>query len=101
MDKYKDMYPTIAIICKDENSLNEASEKLKDLNLTVLNENNLNYSSNSRILLTVQTAKGLEFDCVIIYDKDSFDDSTLDLRLLYVAETRTLHKLIICGDNSK
>lgn len=99
--KYKDVYPTIAIICKDEKSLNEASEKLKDLNLTVLNENNLNYSSNSRILLTVQTAKGLEFDCVIIYDKDSFGDNVLDLRLLYVAETRTLHKLIICGDHSK
>ncbi len=101
INKYKDEYPTIAIVCKDEQDLNEASENLKDLNLTVIHEDNLNYANNSKILLTVQTAKGLEFDCVIIYNRDSFSDELLDQRLLYVAETRALHKLIICGGKTK
>ena len=80
--------------------MKDASLKLKDLNLVILDENNINYNSNDKILLTVQTAKGLEFDCVIIYNRDGFKDDTMDLRLLYVAETRPLHKLILCNDNS-
>ena len=70
------------------------------MNLSVLDESNLSYGSNSKMLLTVQTAKGLEFDSVIIYNRDNYSDDMLDLRLLYVAETRTLHKLIICGDKN-
>ena len=102
IDKYSKEFSTIAVICKDESDLLDASQKLADLNLTVLDETNINYGANSKILLTVQTAKGLEFDSVIIYNRDAFSDEMLDLRLLYVAETRTLHKLIICGDkNSK
>ena len=100
IDKFKDEFKTIAIICKDEFDLKDASLKLKDLNLVILDENNINYNSNDKILLTVQTAKGLEFDCVIIYNRDGFKDDTMDLRLLYVAETRPLHKLILCNDNS-
>ena len=100
INKFEKDYSTIAIICKDEKELNEASKKLADLNLSVLDESNLSYGSNSKMLLTVQTAKGLEFDSVIIYNRDNYSDDMLDLRLLYVAETRTLHKLIICGDKN-
>lgn len=101
LDKYSKEYKTIAIICKDEKDLNDAIENLSDLNLCVLNEDNMNYTSNSRVLLTVQTAKGLEFDCVIIYNRQAFKDNVMDLRLLYVAETRPLHKLIIAGNKTK
>lgn len=101
VDKYSKEYNSLAIICKDEKDLNDASENLANLNLAILDENNLKYNSNSKMLMTVQTAKGLEFDCVIIYNKGAYNDDLLDLRLLYVAETRTLHKLIICGDDLK
>ena len=85
-----------AIICKDELELAKAQQKLKDLNLVVINEDNSSYNDNKNILLSVQTAKGLEFDSVIIYNSGSFGDSGLDLKQLYVAKTRALHKLIIC-----
>ncbi len=86
-----------AIICKDDNELKIAQEKLKSLNLTVIDESNSSYDNAQNILLTVQTAKGLEFDSVIIYDKLAYTNNTVDLRLLYVAQTRALHKLVVCN----
>ena len=41
-------------------------------------------------------AKGLEFDAVIIYNVDDYDcKNEIDMKLLYVAMTRALHKLDI------
>jgi len=91
-------YNHTAIVCKDDNELKLAQEKLKELNLTVIDESNTSYDNAKNILLTVQTAKGLEFDSVIIYDRQSYSDSVVDLRLLYVAQTRALHKLVMCND---
>ena len=50
------------------------------------------------VLLTIQEAKGLEFDSVILNDvsKDNFDkNSGHDMRLLYVGLTRAMHNMII------
>lgn len=91
-------YAHTAIICKDDEELALAQEKLSELNLVVLDENNLNYGTAQNTILTVQTAKGLEFDSIIIYNEKSYNDDTPnDLKLLYVAKTRALHKLIING----
>ena len=84
-----------AIICKDEKELKEVCEKLSTLNLVVLDENNISYDNNDNVILTIQTSKGLEFDSVIIYNEKAFTDNANDLKLLYVAKTRALHKLII------
>jgi len=91
-------FANTAIICKDDYELLEAQEKLADLNLAVIDESNISYENNKNILLTVQTAKGLEFDSVIIYNKSSYTEDVVDLRLLYVAQTRALHKLVICDN---
>ncbi|MBE5735447.1 MAG: hypothetical protein E7361_03280 [Clostridiales bacterium] len=93
-----DRYAHTAVICKDDNELEIAQRELAELNLVVIDEHNLSYDNNKNVLLTVQTAKGLEFDSVIIYDRSNYDDKDMvDMRLLYVAQTRALHKLIICG----
>ena len=92
-------FSNTAIICKDTEELRRAEKILAELNLAVLDESNLTYGQVQNTLLTVQTAKGLEFDSVIIFDNSSYTDSALDLRLLYVAKTRALHKLIINGCN--
>ncbi len=97
LEQLSKTYNSIAIICKDNDELKIAEEKLKDLQIVVLDENNNMYSSVKTCMLTVQTAKGLEFDAVIIYDYSTYTDSSLDLKLLYVAKTRALHKLIING----
>ncbi|MCI5497358.1 MAG: ATP-binding domain-containing protein [Firmicutes bacterium] len=65
-----------------------------------MDESNINYGASNKLLMTVQTAKGLEFDMVIIYNRQAFEDNIMDLRLLYVASTRPLHKLIICNESS-
>lgn len=91
-------FSNTAIICKDNADLKIAEEMLKELNLIVLDENNLSYGKVQNTLLTVQTAKGLEFDSVIIFDVSKYKENPLDLKLLYVAKTRALHKLIINGN---
>ena len=92
-------YAHTAIICKSNEELEIAQKNLAQLNLIVLDENNLSYSDYKNCILTVQTAKGLEFDSVIIYDRQSYDyNNANDLKLLYVAETRALHQLIINGN---
>jgi DNA helicase-2/ATP-dependent DNA helicase PcrA len=97
-----EQYSHTAIICKDDAELKGAQDELAELNLVVIDEHNISYDNNQNVLLTVQTAKGLEFDSVIIYNKGGFrEDSVVDLRLLYVAQTRALHKLIQCGVNNK
>ena len=44
--------------------------------------------------------KGLEFDGVIIADADKYKDEALDIKLLYIAMTRALHKLMVFGRSS-
>lgn len=99
LDNNAKKYSHTAIICKDETELEKASEMLESLNLTVINETNINYDNNTNLLLTIQTAKGLEFDAVIIYNKNNFSSNVIDKKLLYVAKTRALHKLSICHSN--
>ena len=46
------------------------------------------------ILVPSYFAKGLEFDAVIIVNlEESYRNETLDIKLLYVAMTRSLHRL--------
>lgn len=95
LEKLNKEYANTAIICKDSEELKYAQEYLKSLNLTVLDENNICYGLTKNTLLTVQTAKGLEFDSVIIFNLKSYNENPIDQKLLYVAKTRALHKLYI------
>ncbi len=89
-------YNAVAVICKDSTELERAKEEYSDLGLMVLGENNKYYEGQDKLLMTVHTAKGLEFDCVVIYNGSSYTDVPIDLKQLYVAKTRALHKLVIC-----
>lgn len=91
---------TCALICRDKEHANSVYEKIKPL------ENNIGrdivpYSEsdykNGVLILPVSHAKGLEFDSVIILDmnKDKYPDTEYSTRLLYVAITRALHRLIV------
>lgn len=97
LEQLSKTYNNTAIICKNNEELKCAEKELERLQLAVLDETNSTYQDIKRCLITVQTAKGLEFDSVIIYDHNSYTESSLDLKLLYVAKTRALHKLIING----
>ncbi len=92
----KNKYKTVAIITKTQEEANSLYDKLKDkLEINLINSNNLNYNSNVNILPSY-LSKGLEFDSVIIVNKNNYkEDSIIDMKLLYVSMTRALHKLII------
>ena len=89
-------YKTIAIITKTQEEANVLYKKLKDdIDINLINSNNLNYNSDINILPSY-LSKGLEFDSVIITNKNNYKkDSVLDMKLLYVSMTRALHKLYI------
>ena len=94
INKLKEKYKTIAIITKMQEEANNIFKELGDkVNINLINKNNLNYNNNVNILPSY-LSKGLEFDSVIIID--SFNkENDIDLKLLYVAMTRALHKLYI------
>lgn len=96
INELKNQYKTVAIITKTQKESNDLYEELKNnININLINSDNLNYDSDINILPSY-LSKGLEFDSVIIVNKDNFKkDSVLDMKLLYVSMTRALHKLIL------
>ena len=87
-------YKNIAIIAKDMNSCNEIYEKIdkQKTEIKLLSENLEKYEGGT-IIIPSYLSKGLEFDSVIIYGYNSFENSDLDIKLLYVAMTRAMHSL--------
>ena len=93
---HKQGYKSIAVVCKTESEKYKVYESLKEImDIELLDENNREVKSGTA-LVSSYMAKGLEFDVVIVYNADSSVYSTeLDRKLLYIACTRPLHKLII------
>ena len=89
-------YKNIAIIAKDMNTCNEIYEKIdkQKIDAKLLSENLEKYDGETTIIPSY-LSKGLEFDSAIICGYDDFDDSDLDIKLLYVAMTRAMHTLDI------
>lgn len=96
-------YKSIAIICKDCEESNYINSKLKEQGIEVSNITNLDLEYNGGICtITSYLAKGLEFDGVIISDASEgiYDSSKkIDMKILYVAMTRSLHELNILYNN--
>ena len=86
-------YDHIAIICKCKKEAKEVYKNLSKLIDCTLLENPEDY--NNRVLVTTcATAKGIEFDAVIIPNADCQNyKNTIDKNILYVSSTRALHKL--------
>ncbi|MEG2484328.1 MAG: RNA polymerase recycling motor HelD [Clostridia bacterium] len=97
IDKFlKENNKSIAVICKTEEEAKKISKELEIIHIT---EDSKKYEDGV-IVLTAHLAKGLEFDSVIIDAADTYsEESTLEMKLLYVAMTRALHNLILINDN--
>lgn len=91
-------YKSIAVICKTLRERKAAyamlSKQLEDV--TLISGKEEVYKSGI-VVLPSCLAKGLEFDAVIIFNAASteYTEDELDIKLLYVAMTRPLHKLYI------
>ena len=91
-------YKSIAVIgktveeCKNIKKLLDKSGKIHS---KVLDEKQMSYEAGV-IIVPSHLAKGLEFDVVFIVNiKEAYEEEDLDIKLLYVAMTRTLHRLFI------
>lgn len=91
-------YQNIAVICKDDIEAKKVYKDLKKLGLDVnyVIEQNESYVGGVTIIPSY-LSKGLEFDAVILNDASNlkYDESEINMRLLYVAITRAMHELYI------
>lgn len=94
-------YKTIAIISKTEAMSKNINLILKEFGLDIPDitvDDDLTKEEFRICTISNQLAKGLEFDAVIINNASEeiySSESTLDMKLLYVAITRALHEIDI------
>ncbi len=93
----KQGYKSMAIICKTLTECLQLKNLLKKhKNISLITGKEKNYSGGI-VIIPSYLVKGLEFDIVIIANasKEKYTEKELDVKLLYVAMTRPLHKLYI------
>lgn len=92
-------YKTVAVICKDEDISKKVQEELFNNGIKTKYISNEDSQYDGGIcVLSAASAKGLEFDCTIVYDASSNvykANNYVDMHLLYVATTRALHEQVI------
>lgn len=99
----KEGFESIAIICKNQQETlwvhSQLSAHIKTKLVKASNDN----MQKGVVILPAYLAKGLEFDVVLVYgvSKESYS-TRFDKKLLYVACTRALHRLVLyyCGEPS-
>ncbi|MHB1393431.1 MAG: RNA polymerase recycling motor HelD [Clostridia bacterium] len=94
----KQQFKSIAIICKTADTCSELRKGFKAGKEAprIITEKDREYKSGV-VIVPAHLSKGLEFDVVFVADAEaeSYGDSELDTKLLYVAMTRPLHRLYI------
>ena len=101
IDNYCRKYEHIAIICKCMREAKEIYSKLSKKIACKMIDQPEDY--NNRILVTTcATAKGIEFDAVIIPNADEENYyNAIDKNILYVSSTRALHSLFFTTSKPK
>lgn len=94
----KNSFKTTAIICKTVEDLSIIKQHLHDQAFHVLDGQSEVFEAGV-VLTTIQYAKGLEFDAVIVpFVTNSNYMTTFDQGLLYIATTRAMHNLTMLVD---
>jgi len=97
---------TCALVCRDREHAQQAYERIvkyeEYLEKDVVAFSEEDYKTGL-LILPVESAKGLEFDTVILLDINdkTYPDTELSTRLLYVGITRALHKLIVIENSNR
>ncbi len=99
-DRFEKGAVTCALLCKDKKHANNIYTKIKKYEKLIGREV-VSYLENDYqtglLVLPIESAKGLEFDCTVILDltEKLYTEKEEDIKLLYVAMTRALHKTYI------
>ena len=93
--KLQEEYHSTAIITKDNREAEKIYNLIKDdINISLVDANSKKFQKDL-IIIPAYTAKGLEFDSVIIYNDRNNSYKANERNLLYVACTRCQHELYI------
>lgn len=90
-------YETIGLICVDEDEVKSVTALLEgEVDIRQFSEEDTEFSGGITVL-SVEYAKGLEFDAVILANasKENYPSEDRYCKLLYVASTRALHDLSV------
>ena len=96
---------TCALICRNKEHARVIHQRIEKYQ-TFLERDIVDYSRSDYktglLILPVEDAKGLEFDTVIIVDINdvNYPEAELSTRLMYVAITRALHRLILLENSN-
>ena len=100
----KAKYKSIAIIGKSKEECEYIYKELKKTNkdVNLIKDKDAEYNAGISIVPSY-LAKGLEFDCVIIFNanEENYKLNSLDIKILYVVITRAMSKLDIFFTNTK
>ncbi len=89
-------YESIAVVCKSQQDAAKVYQKLlKNTKVNLVTPDDLAINKGANVI-SVYMAKGLEFDVVLVYEASTEHySSEFDRKLLYVACTRALHRLVL------
>jgi DNA helicase II / ATP-dependent DNA helicase PcrA len=90
---------SIAIIGRTDKECLRIHKMLENSNLPIqLLEEKEDMKKGCVVILPSYLSKGLEFDAVLVLNlEESYNDEELDIKLLYVAMTRPMHRLYLYG----
>jgi len=89
-------YANVAVVCRTSLTCEKLAGRLRTRipGLHCVTSRDQNYPG-SILLIPAALTKGLEFDGVVIADASDYGDAPRDIKLLYVAMTRAMHKLVV------
>ena len=89
-------YESVAVICKTAAESEKCYHRFKDfVNLKLVISNDAEFEKGV-VVMPAYMAKGLEFDAVFVYNVSADNYwNDFDRKLLYIACTRALHRLVI------
>jgi DNA helicase II / ATP-dependent DNA helicase PcrA len=92
---------SIAIIGRTDSECARIHKMLENSNLPIqLLEEKQDMKKGSVVILPSYLSKGLEFDAVLILNlEESYSEEEVDIKLLYVAMTRPMHRLYLYGSS--
>ena len=94
----KEKYKSIAIIGKDKKECEYIYKELSKIqkNINLIQSRDSSYEAGINVVPSY-LAKGLEFDCVIVFNanEENYKENSLDIKILYVVLTRAMSKLDI------
>ena len=97
--KFSKKSKNIAVIAKTSKKAEQIFRELKkDFPALSLCSSNSGSTGEGACVISLALTKGLEFDGVIVADTDGDFSGDSNKRFLYMAVTRALHRLAICGD---